>query len=354
MKRTFSTLLAAILIIMYLCAGAQAESYTLKLDEYTAIYAGPGFESGFVKNVGEDGTFTIVEETLGSDGFFWGRLKSGAGWVRVSDAAVEIIEVPYTTRLDADEKIYAGPGQSYGYVKKVSEDGVYTIVEAISGGNSCLWGRLKSGAGWVCLAELEPELSETPYVIALEYWLPIHEGPGYDFGYAASVGENGKYTIVEEVQDYEGNIWGRLKSGAGWIDVTYARTAKDSPFIAAFADDALADQDDCILFSMEESPYSTKVLFLANEKLTNVRFSLLDLGEFDYVPGQTLYQIDTLTEGTPFIADVVFYGDMTMYGLLVTDESGCQRCFTVSISGYDGSLVVEECELIALPVSANG
>lgn len=342
MKRTFSTLLAAILIIMCLCAGAQAENYTLKLDEYTAIYAGPGFESGFVKNVGEDGTYTIVEETLGSDGFFWGRLKSGAGWVRVSDAAVEIIEVPYTTRLDADEKIYAGPGQSYGYVKKVGEDGVYTIVEAISGGNSCLWGRLKSGAGWVCLAELEPELTETPYVIALEYWLPIHEGPGYDFGYAASVGENGKYTIVEEVQDYEGNIWGRLKSGAGWIDVTYARTAKDAPFIAAFADDALANQEDCILYVGEQSDYSTKIAFIANEPLSNVRFSLLDLGEFDYVPGQTLYQIDTLTKGTSFIADVVFYGDMTAYGFEFTDASGEEKHYAVSLSGRNGAIFTEE------------
>ena len=342
MKRIFTVLIASVLLIALLCAGAQAENYTLRLDEYTAIYAGPGFASGFVKNIGEDGTFTIVEEALGADGFFWGRLKSGAGWVRISDAAVEIVEVPYTTRLNADEKIYAGPGQTYGYVKNVGKDGVYTIVEAISGGNNCLWGRLKSGAGWVCLAELEPELTETPYTIALEAWLQIHEGPGYDFSYKASVGKDGVYTIVEEVQDYEGNIWGRLKSGAGWVDITYARTAKDAPFIAAFADDALADQDGCILFSTEESPYSTKILFLANEKLTNVRFSLLDLGEFDYVPGKTLYEIKTLTEDTPFIADVVFYGDMTAYGLEFTDAAGDKRHFAVMLSGRNGAIFAEE------------
>ena len=344
MKRSFSVLLASLLLIAFLCAGAQAESYTLRLDEYTAVYAGPGFASGFVKNVGEDGVYTIVEETLGSDGFFWGKLKSGAGWVRVSDAAVEILEVPYTTRLGADEKIYAGPGQSYGFVKRVGEDGVYTIVEAISGGNSCLWGRLKSGAGWVCLAELEPELTETPYVTALEAWLQIHEGPGYDFSYKSSVGKDGKYTIVEEAMDYEGNIWGRLKSGAGWVDLTYARTAKDAPLIAAFADDAMADQDGCILYAAEESPYSTKILFIANEKLTNVRFTALNPGETLYDSAETLYNVGTLTEKTPFIADVVFYGDMTAYGLSFVDSAGDERHFAVMLSGRNGAIVVEEYE----------
>ena len=43
------------------------------------------------------------------------------------------------------------------------------------------------------------------------------------------------------------------------------------------------------------------------------------------------------------VAAVSFYGDMTTYGISFTDASGAQRCFEISLSGVDGSVVLIEC-----------
>ena len=48
----------------------------------------------------------------------------------------------------------------------------------------------------------------------------IYAGPGFLSGALELVGEAGTYTIVEEALDPDGNTWGRLKSGAGWVCLT--------------------------------------------------------------------------------------------------------------------------------------
>jgi len=46
--------------------------------------------------------------------------------------------------------------------------------------------------------------------------LNIRKGPGTNYGIAGCIKDKGTYTIVEET-----NGWGRLKSGAGWISLSY-------------------------------------------------------------------------------------------------------------------------------------
>lgn len=53
----------------------------------------------------------------------------------------------YLVKVNCDcLNIRKGPGTKYGKVGAITDHGVYTIVE--TDGN---WGRLKSGAGWICL-----------------------------------------------------------------------------------------------------------------------------------------------------------------------------------------------------------
>lgn len=53
----------------------------------------------------------------------------------------------YTVRVTADSlNIRKGPGTNYAAVGKISDKGVYTIVEEQNN-----WGKLKSGAGWISL-----------------------------------------------------------------------------------------------------------------------------------------------------------------------------------------------------------
>lgn len=102
------------------------------------------------------GTFTIVEVKDG-----WGKLKSGAGWIYLENASYVTIgntvsgttptpaaSSSYMVKVTADAlNIRKGPGTNYAIVGCITDKGSYTIIEEKNG-----WGRLKSGAGWICLS----------------------------------------------------------------------------------------------------------------------------------------------------------------------------------------------------------
>lgn len=101
----------------------------------------------------------------------------------------------------------------------------YTIVEEKNG-----WGRLKSGSGWISLSYTKKVAASTgttftPYLITTTCdVLNIRSGAGTGHSVVGAIrekeGQKNKYTIVEEK-----NGWGRLKSGAGWISLSYTKKA---------------------------------------------------------------------------------------------------------------------------------
>ena len=140
----------------------------------------------------------------------------------------------YHVTLYYGTNIYAGPGYNYEYVMTLYEQGVYTIVdECYDTRNRVMWGKLKSGVGWVNLNE-EPYDSKTyvppktkesfqSYLVTLPAQTPIYAGPSYSYDMVMSLDEQGVFTIVEESYDSgSGMYWGKLKSGVGWIDLSWA------------------------------------------------------------------------------------------------------------------------------------
>ena len=185
---------------------------------------------------------------------------------------------------------------------------------------------------------------ETTAPAAREYTLRIEDpetmiyaGPAFLSGAVAMVEEAGTYTIVEEAQDRDGNTWGRLKSGAGWICLT-------EPALAPiYADYAAESFNAYHAYWSDETDYITAIGFTPAEKLTNVRFGLLDWFETEsWQMAEELYTMDEIDPDHAFLAQVVFWGDMTTYGISFTDADGAERHFAVSISGKDGSLVCQE------------
>ena len=69
--------------------------------------------------------------------------------------AAPAIGTPYMGRVKiSDLHIRSGPGTNYtskGFIKP----GAYTIVEESTGQGAALWGKLKSGAGWIALGYTE-------------------------------------------------------------------------------------------------------------------------------------------------------------------------------------------------------
>lgn len=171
----------------------------------------------------------------------------------------------------------------------------------------------------------------------------VFDGPGYDHRFVGTVEEAGTYTIVEEVKDDEGNLWGRLKSGAGWIDLTDVKEKIKSPapISANFADDKLLKSGNYHHCVADTSEQAVQIAFRANETLEDVTFySMLFVEEFEKL--EDLYQINKLTSEKPFVADVSFPGDMSMYGITFTDSKGVGHTYTVSINGRNGTLFLSE------------
>lgn len=133
-----------------------------------------------------------------------------------------------------DLNIRKGPGTNYGVNGVITDKGTYTITEIQNGS----WGKLKSGAGWINVSTAYcsyagaasggtssaggGSASGTTYktgtykVNVAE--LNIRKGPGTNYGTNGSIKDKGVYTITE----IQNSSWGKLKSGAGWINVDKA------------------------------------------------------------------------------------------------------------------------------------
>ncbi len=187
------------------------------------------------------------------------------------------------------------------------------------------------------------QVNDLPYTIKVSRtFSQIFEGAGYDYGYAGTM-QSGTYTIVEEARDDEGNLWGKLRSGVGWVNIDDAAENAEQPLAAAYAEENLLDDVSYEEFSSDESESSTKLIFRSNEAITDVKFSLLEIGnDGQYEVASELYALSELTSDDAFVASVAFYGDMTAYGVSFTDADGQARNYAASISGRNGSLTWEE------------
>ncbi len=77
--------------------------------------------------------------------------KLGTGTAGAMPSA-PVSSVPYKVRITAtDLRIRKGPGTDTAIVQNAINPGVYTIVSEAAGKGATLWGKLKSGKGWVSL-----------------------------------------------------------------------------------------------------------------------------------------------------------------------------------------------------------
>lgn len=94
-------------------------------------------------------------------------------------------------------------------------------------------------------------------------------------------------------------------------------------------------------YAGEPSDYETLLAFTAKEKWKSFTLSLLSWETETYSVDKELYT-GTLEAGQVFTASVTFWGDLTTYGITITDENDAVRYFAVYISGMDGSVVLDE------------
>lgn len=172
----------------------------------------------------------------------------------------------------------------------------------------------------------------------------IFSGPGYDYAFVGTVQQRGTYTIVEEEWDREGNLWGRLKSGVGWVNLTQIRSdAYAEALISAnYADENLLLHGSYHYCPCEETEYFISVAFRAYETLRDVALFTYSFTEAGLVPGDDFFTLAEWTPDMPLVAELSFPGDMTTYGIRFVDENGVAHIFSLYISGRNGELVLSE------------
>lgn len=159
-----------------------------------------------------------------------GASSSSSTSTSTSSTNTKFPAVPFTVNVLISDLNYRSAGSMSGTVKGQTGKGVFTITEV----NSAGWGKLKSGAGWIYLGNsayvsigstvssssksTSTNTSSSYLVKVTTDALNIRKGPGTSYDITGCIRDKGTYTIVET----SGN-WGRLKSGAGWICLTYTQ-----------------------------------------------------------------------------------------------------------------------------------
>ncbi len=171
----------------------------------------------------------------------------------------------------------------------------------------------------------------------------IFSGPSYDDSFVQTVELAGVYTIVEECWDSEGNRWGCLKSGVGWVDLTDIayRIDADLPVSANYADSHLLDSGKYHYVCADSSEYGFSVAFRAYEKLYDVRLCTVDFGQ-DVPEYHEVFYLELLQPDRPLVADIALPGDMSAYALRFTDSNGELCTYILTGSGRNNALVFYE------------
>ena len=113
---------------------------------------------------------------------------------------------------------------------------------------------------------------------------------------------------------------------------------------------------DCDWVTLYDGPDSCFILFTTDSRVTD--FTLLDLFAEDFTEtgavifSATPVELDgergslpsVMTPDTPVAVQLIFPGDLPAYGISYVDAEGSLRRFAIAVSGYDGSLLLEEAD----------
>ena len=154
----------------------------------------------------------------------------------------------------------------------------------------------------------------------------------------------GTYTITEEFTDENGTLWGRLQSGAGWVDLTYIRLVTNvaGPISAKYASAEGLTADHVYLYDQTQNLYQTGILLRTAETVYDISLCLLDYLKINFSNSEELFHLDVWTPEEDFYAGVIFFGDFTTFGLSYADAEGVRHYCTLSQSGRDGSHLLQE------------
>lgn len=189
----------------------------------------------------------------------------------------------------------------------------------------------------------EAPVSKFPYTLRIDNPAQgIYKEPSYDSTKVGMVITATVYTIVDEATDDEGILWGKLKSGIGWVDLDsiYSFDGKIPLVTANFADLNRIEEPYEAFYPAERYEWAVLADIRVTAPVSDVR--LLMLEPLDYTVYEEYCYLGGLEPLQAFVTELYFSGDFTTYGLSLIDEYGMERIFAIGQSGRNGELVVWE------------
>ena len=184
-------------------------------------------------------------------------------------------------------------------------------------------------------APTEPLSDTLPYLKSLPAEACIFKEPDADSAFSQTVEQEGIYTIVEEVRHANGQIWGRLKSGVGWVNLSdpFCHGKALPAVTASRTSQIIMDSQHHRVNAQASQEYVIYLTFMPHETVYNLR-----LEEQHPVWSKTLATIDTLSPGMPLVVGVTLV-DFNYFTLTYEYGDGQTGSVCVDQNYTDGPLL---------------
>ena len=171
-----------------------------------------------------------------------------------------------------------------------------------------------------------------------------YEEIGY---YTNTVGEMDKSVSEEITEEDFWNIYAEYEDDFASLTFTPFSGDMSSAVDVAWAEDVMARYSDYTEYVADSSEYESKVAFIAASRVTDFKVLSLELVDFKEdgtikFDSKEIYSQEELSKDAPLIVTMTFVGEIPNYGISYVDENGQTKTFSIGISGYDGSLFLDE------------
>lgn len=165
----------------------------------------------------------------------------------------------------------------------------------------------------------------------------IFDTPTYDGRFVDTVRVAGSYTIVAKLEDPEGNLWGLLKSGVGWINISSASANNAANLIISGAELTYTPSEEEVREYGTKTDYTTPVIIHCYDQIENIRIYRLTHDGSNLVQDELLYTVPELLPEWPLIVHLEFAGSMSMFGISFLDVNGTEHHYSIQQNGRNNA-----------------
>ena len=181
--------------------------------------------------------------------------------------------------------------------------------------------------------QLPPMSTSFPYTISAPAEACVFTMPDPDSKFVQTIGQDGIYTITEEARSENGDIWGKLKSGLGWINLTnpYCSGSQVPAVTCSYTGNEVLQRNIITYRSGYDWPYLT---FHVHTTITDVQ--LIETNHDEYV--KTHYTAPLWQGGSFLIIQPSFPFDFSAMTLSYYDSNGQYHSIFFKDSLKDGTI----------------